>query len=107
MESPKNQAQIMISCRELWASDSLKVAKGRKLYGLNLSNGTLKTKKGEQYLLTHTEKAAYLPLVRSALFKAIERVKNPVAPGEAMPLVEGCTKQDYAVLIVIGVGVED
>jgi hypothetical protein len=24
-----------------------------------------------------------------------------------MPLVEGCTKQDYAVLIVIGVGVED
>jgi hypothetical protein len=24
-----------------------------------------------------------------------------------MPPVEGCTKQDYAVLIVIGVGVED
>ena len=31
----------------------------------------------------------------------------PVAPGGAMPPVEGCTKQDYAVLIVIGVGVED
>jgi len=28
----------------------------------------------------------------------------PVAPGGAMPPVEGCTKQDYAVLIVIGVG---
>jgi hypothetical protein len=28
-------------------------------------------------------------------------------PGGAMPPVEGCTKQDYAVLIVIGVGVED
>jgi len=24
-----------------------------------------------------------------------------------MPPVEGCTKQDYAVLIVIGLGVED
>jgi hypothetical protein len=31
----------------------------------------------------------------------------PVAPGGTMPPVEGCTKQDYAVLIVIGVGVED
>jgi hypothetical protein len=31
----------------------------------------------------------------------------PIAPGGAMPPVEGCTKQDYAVLIVIGMGVED
>ncbi|MBH0201073.1 MAG: hypothetical protein HP496_01920, partial [Nitrospira sp.] len=31
----------------------------------------------------------------------------PVAPGGAMPPIEGCTKQDYAVLIVIGMGVED
>jgi hypothetical protein len=31
----------------------------------------------------------------------------PVSPGGAMPPVEGCKKQDYAVLIVIGVGVED
>ena len=31
----------------------------------------------------------------------------PVAPGGAMPPVEGCMKQGYAVLIVIGVGVED
>jgi len=31
----------------------------------------------------------------------------PVAPGGAMPPVAGCAKQDYAVLIVIGVGVED
>jgi len=29
----------------------------------------------------------------------------PVAPGGTMPPVEGCTKQDYAVLIVIGIGV--
>jgi len=31
----------------------------------------------------------------------------PVAPGGVMPPVEGCTKQDHAVLIVIGMGVED
>jgi hypothetical protein len=31
----------------------------------------------------------------------------PVAPGGVMPPVEGCRKQDYAVLIVTGVGVED
>jgi len=30
-----------------------------------------------------------------------------VAPGGAMPPVEGCTKQDYAELIVIGIGVEN
>jgi hypothetical protein len=31
----------------------------------------------------------------------------PVAPGGVMPPVEGCAKQDYAVLIVIGMGMED
>jgi hypothetical protein len=31
----------------------------------------------------------------------------PVAAGGAMPPVEGCTKQDYAVLIVIGVSVDN
>ena len=31
----------------------------------------------------------------------------PVAPGGAMPPVDGCMKQDYAVLLVIGVAVED
>jgi hypothetical protein len=30
----------------------------------------------------------------------------PVAPGGPMPPVEGCNKQDYAVLIVIGVAVD-
>lgn len=37
----------------------------------------------------------------------VQKTAFPVAPGGAMPPVEGCTKQDYAVLIVIGVGVED
>jgi len=31
----------------------------------------------------------------------------PVAPGGAMSPVEGCAKQDYALLIVIGMGVEN
>ncbi len=31
----------------------------------------------------------------------------PVDPGEAMPPVKGCKKQDYAVLIVIGLAAED
>ena len=33
--------------------------------------------------------------------------KFPVEPGAAMPPVEGCNKQDYAVLIVIGMMVEN
>jgi hypothetical protein len=36
-----------------------------------------------------------------------QKAAFPVAPGGVMPPVEGCTKQDYAVLIVIGVGVKD
>jgi hypothetical protein len=35
------------------------------------------------------------------------RTSFPVAPGAAMPAVEGCHKQDYAVLIVVGVAVEN
>lgn len=35
----------------------------------------------------------------------VQQAAFPVAPGGAMPQVEGCTKQDYTVLIVIGVGV--
>jgi len=31
----------------------------------------------------------------------------PVAPGESMPPVEGCKKQDYEVLIVIGMAVDN
>ena len=31
----------------------------------------------------------------------------PVAPGESMPPVEGCKKQDYEVLIVVGMAVEN
>ncbi len=34
-----------------------------------------------------------------------QKTAFPVAPGATMPPVEGCNKQDYAVLIVIGVAV--
>ncbi|GJL70730.1 MAG: hypothetical protein NPIRA06_33650 [Nitrospirales bacterium] len=37
----------------------------------------------------------------------VQKAAFPVTPGGAMPPVEGCKKQDYAVLIVIGVAVED
>jgi len=33
----------------------------------------------------------------------VRQVAFPVAPGATLPAVEGCNKQDYAVLIVIGV----
>jgi hypothetical protein len=35
--------------------------------------------------------------------ETVRKAAFPVAPGGAMPPVEGCRKQDYAVLIVIGV----
>lgn len=37
----------------------------------------------------------------------VQKTAFPVTPGGAMPPAEGCKKQDYAVLIVIGVAVED
>jgi hypothetical protein len=38
---------------------------------------------------------------------AAPRGRFPVSPGAAMPAVEGCNKQDYAVLFVIGVPEQD
>ena len=37
----------------------------------------------------------------------VQKTVFPVAPGAAMPPVKGCKKQDYAVLFVIAVAVED
>jgi hypothetical protein len=36
----------------------------------------------------------------------VQRNAFPVAPGAAMPPVEGCEKKDYAVIVVIGVALE-
>ena len=35
-----------------------------------------------------------------------QKTAFPVTPGASMPPIEGCNKQDYAVLFVIGVAVE-
>jgi hypothetical protein len=63
------------------------------------------------YEVTHLacRSARYTPAVAGGSCSPANAQKTafPVAPGGMMPPVEGCTKQDYAVLIVIGVGVED
>lgn len=62
------------------------------------------------YDVTHLRcrSARYTPAAgRSACTPAKAKPADfPVAPGAEMPPVEGCDKQDYAVLFVIGVGVE-
>jgi hypothetical protein len=38
---------------------------------------------------------------------SVPKTAFPVAPGAMMPAVEGCAKQDYAVVFVIGMGLEE
>jgi len=63
------------------------------------------------YDVTHLayRSARYTPAAGGGSCSAanVQKTAFPVAPGGVMPPVEGCTKQDYAVLIVIGVGVEE
>ena len=48
--------------------------------------------------------ARYTPTGDGSSFPAnVPKTAFPVAPGGAMPPVEGCEKQDYAVVVVIGV----
>jgi hypothetical protein len=67
--------------------------------------------KGATYDVTHLacRSARYTPAAVGGSCSPANAQKTafPVAPGGAMPPVEGCRKQDYAVLIVIGVGVKD
>jgi hypothetical protein len=62
------------------------------------------------YDVTHLEcrSARYTPVTNNNSCSPANARKAafPVAPGGTMPPVEGCNKQDYAVLIVIGVPVE-
>lgn len=53
--------------------------------------------------------ARYTPATGEASCSPANAQQNafPVDPGGAMPPVKGCKKQDYSVLIVIGVPVED
>ena len=65
-------------------------------------NGTWELEKGTLYDVTHLpcRSAAYrgeLCKPQSANLKDF-----PVTPGAEMPKIEGCDKQDYAVLFVLG-----
>lgn len=53
--------------------------------------------------------ARYRPVAGAAVCSPakVQRAAFPIAPGGVMPPVEGCMKQDYTVLIVIGVEVAD
>ena len=63
------------------------------------------------YDVTHLgcRSARYTPQAASRMRARPANAKQsafPVTPGAAMPPVDGCNKQDYAVLIVIGMAVE-
>jgi len=59
------------------------------------------------YDVTHLgcRSARYTPATanQSCSPAAVQQSEFPVAPGAAMPLVGGCSKQDYAVVFVVGV----
>jgi len=62
------------------------------------------------YDVTHLRcrSARYTPATANSCSPAKARMTAfPVAPGESMPPVEGCKKQDYEVLIVIGMAVDN
>lgn len=63
------------------------------------------------YDVTHLpcRSARYTPAtaVESCSPATVRRAAFPVDPGGSMPVVEGCSKREYAVLFVIGVPVED
>ena len=57
------------------------------------------------YDVTHLacRSARYTPKAKDSCSPANVRITGfPVTPGAAMPVVNGCSKQDYAVLIVVG-----
>ena len=63
------------------------------------------------YDVTHLpcRSARYTPLTNDSLCSPAKAQGTafPVAPGAPMPEIEGCSKQDYAVLIVFGIAVEN
>ncbi len=63
------------------------------------------------YDVTHLpcRSARYIPAASGPLCSPAdaERTAFPVTPGASMPPIEGCEKQDYAVLFVVGVAVDD
>jgi hypothetical protein len=62
------------------------------------------------YDVTHLRcrSARYTPKTGASLCTPAKTPRNiyPIAPEAAMPMVDGCNKQDYAVLFIIGVEAE-
>jgi hypothetical protein len=58
------------------------------------------------HLACRSARYTLLPGENSCSPSNAEQTAFPVAPGGTMPPVQGCSKQDYAVLIVIGVATE-
>lgn len=71
------------------------------------ADGRWELDKGTLYDVTHLpcRSARYRPAADAGLCtpKQADRTDFPVKPGAAMPAVSGCSKQDYAVLFVVGV----
>jgi hypothetical protein len=69
------------------------------------STGKWKLDEGSLYDVTHLpcRSARYQPISPTGSPKAANLNDFPVRPGAVMPEVPGCTKQDYAVLFLVGV----
>ena len=70
-------------------------------------DGAWELSKGTLYDVTHLpcRSALYTPAAGGSSCSPTQARQSdfPVTPGAAMPAVSGCTKQDYAVLFVVGV----
>jgi hypothetical protein len=76
-------------------------------------NGDRRWELGDQatlYQVTHLgcRAARYAPAAGAATCSpaAAQQAAFPVEPGGVMPAVPGCIHQDYAVLIVVAVGIQ-
>jgi hypothetical protein len=69
------------------------------------STGYWRLDEGSLYDVTHLpcRSARYRPISPSGSPKVANLNEFPVRPGAVMPEVPGCTKQDYAVLFLVGV----
>merc|ERR1712061_109816 len=72
------------------------------------ADGSWQLEKGKLYDVTHLpcRSAVYTPAAGGSCTPSkASQADFPVTPGAPMPNVDGCNKQDYAVLFVIGVAV--
>lgn len=67
-------------------------------------DGSWKLDEGKLYDVTHLpcRSARYTPNAANGSPYTAQQSDFPVTPGAEMPKVEGCDKQDYAVLFLVG-----